>query len=249
MAKRKTKLYNTAQDFYDEDDYKPTPRYSPPVAITPNHKLYHRLCRDRDKRIVICDGYAGTGKTIVAAYYAVQALMRNDVSGIIVTRSLEGVGRNPGAYKGGPIEKNLPKLGQVLSYISAFSGCDVNSLLQQEKLTIQGLYDIQGADYTGQYLIVTECQTLTAEQTYQLVTRGAEKIILEGDSCRAQLTNHQVRGVGDDGLSFLMQTIGDLSFVGRCQMTEDDIVRQNYIRDIIIRMMPALEALRSGQRV
>jgi len=240
---RDQKAQNEQEAFYEQR--KPTIRYDKPIPITDNHRHYHNLCKNPEKKIVLADGWAGTGKTIVAAYYAAQALRKNSIKSIVVMRSLEGVGKDPGAYPGNSYEKNEPKLKQLLNYISAFTGTDVQSLMANEQLKVCGLYDVQGQDLTGSWLVVTECQTLTAEQMYQLCTRGAEKLILEGDTCPAQLTNRKVK-VGEDGLSFLLDTIGDLDIVGRVNMGEtEDIVRQDYMKKIIMRMMPALEALRN----
>lgn len=223
-----------------EDDYQRYQRYDKPTPITHNHKRYHNLCKDPSKKIVLCDGWAGSGKSLTAAYYAAEALKREKVKGIVIMRSLEGLGRNPGAYPGDAYEKNEPKLRQLINYICSFTRMSVESMLYTETLKIIGLYDLQGMDLTGHYMIVTECQTLTAEQMYSVCTRGAEKVILEGDTCHAQLTNHSIK-YGKDGLSFLMDTIGDLDFVGRVRMdSEDDIVRQDYMKQIILRMMPAL---------
>lgn len=224
-----------------ENEVKPyIPFYPKPEPKTPNHVKYHNLCKDINKRIVLCDGWAGCGKTIVMAYYAAKALKAEKINSIVISRSLEGVGQNPGAYKGDAFEKNAPKLKALMNYIAAFTGIDVATLIGSHQLEVQGLFDIQGQDFTKSWLLVTECQTLTPAQMYQVVTRGAEKVILEGDTCPAQLTNYKVTR-GRDGLSFLMNTIGTLPFVGRVTMHDEaDIVRQDYLKQVIMRMMPAL---------
>jgi phosphate starvation-inducible protein PhoH len=221
-----------------------TPMYLPPEPKTFNHHRYHNLCNDLTKNIVLCKGWAGTGKTIVMCYYAAKRLQSGKIDRIVVTRSLEGVGKDPGAYRGDAYEKNEPKLRGLMNYISCFTGKSIESLIFQGKLVVQGLADIQGQDFTGAWLLVTECQTLTDEQMYQVITRGAEKVILEGDTCPAQLTNNKI-AIGEDGLTFLMETIGDLDFVGIVDMCNDeDIVRKEYMKQIIKRMMPALEERR-----
>jgi phosphate starvation-inducible PhoH-like protein len=219
-------------------------RYQKPTPVTPNHKRYHNLLKDVCKHIVLASGWAGSGKTLTAAYYGCQALLDGQVEGITIMRSLEGVGKDPGAYPGDDFFKNFPKLRQLATYISSFMNCSIEDLIREKKLNVCGLYDIQGQDFSNQWLIVTECQTLTAEQMYQVCTRGAFKVVLEGDTCAAQLTNRKIK-LGEDGLSFLMDTIGDLDFVGVVDMSqESDIVRSEYIKKVILRMMPKLEELR-----
>jgi phosphate starvation-inducible PhoH-like protein len=215
--------------------------------ITENHKRYHELCADPDKRVVLCTGYAGSGKSIIASFYGVKYLNDYDCNEIVVMRSLEGLGKDPGAYPGDAFEKNEPKLKQIMKYVEKFSRCDIYQMIRAEKFSIQSLYDVQGTDLTGKVLIVTEAQTLTAEEMYSVLTRGAEKVIIEGDVCAAQSVNHKIK-VGYDGLSFLIDTIGDLPFVGVVEMNEEkDIVRNDYMRMIIMRMMPAIEERRQEE--
>jgi len=223
--------------------YSQYPKSVRPKPITKNHRTYHNLCRDDLIKILLCKGFAGTGKSIVAAYYASQYLYEGKVSSIVLARSLEGLGKDPGAYPGSPFEKNEPKLRQLIKYITLFTGRTLESLFANEQLEVQGLYDMQGADFTDKFLIVTEGQTLTAEEMYCVVTRGASKTIIEGDTASCQLTNHAI-DYGDDGISFLLETIGDLPFVGTVEMTEDDCVRTGWMKDILVRMMPALEERR-----
>jgi len=232
MAKQKKSYVPT--DEPSKPDYA---RYAPPVPITENHKRYHKLLKDKSKKIVVCTGWAGVGKSCTSAYYASQALLDKTVDGIVLVRSLEGVGKNPGAYPGTDFEKNEPKLRQILKYISSFTNTDTFSLLGNRQVIICGLYDIQGMDFTNKYILVTEAQTLTKEEMYILLTRGGYKIVLEGDTLAAgQCTNHKVKH-GEDGLSFLFDKLKGLPFVGSIRMDNtEDIVRDDYIKEIIIRM-------------
>lgn len=224
-----------------EDEFKPyIKEYAKPVPITGNHNKYHQLLKSPNKKIVLCDGWAGCGKTIVSIWYACQALKRNKIDSIVIMRSLEGLGKDSGAYPGGPLEKNEPKLRQVMMYISSFLQCDIRALIASGVVQVQGLADVQGMDLTGCWLHVTEAQTLTPKEMYAVVTRGAEKVILEGDTCPAQLTKN-VR-FKEDGLTFLIDNIGDEEEVGIVTMTETtDIVRQDYLKNIIPKLMVGLE--------
>ena len=112
-------------------------------------------------------------------------------------------------------------------------------LIETGKVIIQSLYDLQGMDLTGSVLVVDEAQNINPKAMYCICTRGAEKTIINGDSCSAQVTAKQIKS-GNDGISFLINTIGDLDCVGIVEFTEEDIVRQDFIKDIILRMTPKL---------
>lgn len=238
-ASRKNRNTVTIQPVIEED-LKPTPQhiYNKPLPKTLNHQAYHDALADESKHIVLCTGWAGTGKSIVACWYAARALRNEKVSKIVLVRSLEGVGKNPGAYPGTSFEKNYPKLTQYLKYISDFMECSIEFLIESGKIEIVGLYDVQGIDLTDSYLMVTEAQTITAPEMYILVTRGASKLILEGDTlAEGQCTNSNI-AFGKDGLSYLIANLSDTSFTSIVRLDDEkDIVRTGYMKEIILRLM------------
>lgn len=235
MAKpRKSQDPSFCKPYQEKPNYV---RYDKPVPITSNHRKYHNLLKDKSKQVVVCTGWAGVGKSCTSSYYASQALLDGYVDGVVLVRSLEGVGKNPGAYPGSDVEKNEPKLRQLLRYISSFTNSDPEYLLLSQQVIICGLYDIQGMDFTNKYVLITEAQTLTPQEMYIVLTRGAKKIVLEGDTlAQGQCTNRSIK-YGEDGLSFLFDKLDGLNFVGSVVMDNtDDIVRCDYIKEIIIRM-------------
>ena len=223
------------QEFEDKPHYD---RYSKPVPITENHKKYHNLLRDRNKKIVICNGYAGSGKTVVSVYYACQAVLREDVKGIVIVKDMKDYdGFLPGDVK----NKYLPKVKQLLSYAECFLQCDYNTLLENETIIIQPLAYIQGTDYTNYIMIIDETQLITPELMYSICSRGAYRIFINGDTNPLQSTARHIKQ-GKDGLSFLLESMKNSSSIGIVTMDkEEDIVRDGYIKDVIINMFPKLE--------
>jgi predicted ribonuclease YlaK len=219
---------------------KPEPRYLKPQAVTLNHKAYHGMLKDETKKIVVVDGVAGSGKSIAAVYYACELLRKDKVKSIIFIRPNEGIGNDLGYLPGDLWDKLSPKLKQLIIYAECFTGVDRSFLISSGKIIIQSLYDLQGMDLTGSALVVDEAQNISPRAMYCICTRGAEKTIINGDSCPAQVTSKQIKS-GNDGISFLIETIGDLSSVGVVKFTADDIVRQGFIKDVILRMTPALK--------
>lgn len=219
-------------------EMKPEPRYAKPIAVTPNHKEYHKLLKDDEKKIVLVDGVAGTGKSITAVYYACQMMLKDKVRGIYFIRPNEGLGNSVGFLPGDLWEKLSPKLKQLIVYAEAFTGMDKSFLISSGKIVIQSLHDLQGMDLTGYVLVVDEAQNITPEAMYCICTRGAEKTVINGDSNPAQIVT---KNKHNDGISFLIDTISDLPEIGVVKMDIDDIVRKDFIKNIIIRMMPKLK--------
>ena len=236
MAKpKKTKVNLEYADYEQKPHYD---RYEPPVPITENHKRYHQLLKSKDKKIVIADGYAGTSKTISAIYYACNHVLKHEARGIVLVKEMsDGVGY----LKGDIEEKYFPKVKQLLKYIECFMQCDYSTLLADETVIIQPLSYLQGMDYTGYVMVVDEAELITPEMIYCICSRGSYRIFINGDTSPLQ-ANSKLAKAGQSGLSFLMECMQGSKTIGKVTMdSEDDIVRDPYIKDIIINMQPKLE--------
>lgn len=234
----KTKKTKTNLD-YDDCEQKPYyDRYEPPVPITENHKRYHQLLKSKDKKIVIADGYAGTSKSISALYYACNHVLNHEARGIVLVKEMSD---DVGYLKGDLEDKYLPKVKQLLKYIECFMQCDYTTLLQNEVVIIQPLSYLQGMDYTGYVMVVDEAELITPEMMYCICSRGSYRIFINGDTSPLQ-ANSKLAKAGQSGLSFLMECMQGSKTIGKVTMdSEDDIVRDPYIKEIIMTMQPKLE--------
>lgn len=237
--KKKTKEQFTIKNI-DKPSYD---RYTKPIPVTENHKKYHNLLKDKSKKIVLCNGWAGTSKTVTAVYYACQAILKNESKGIVFVKEMSDTF---GYLKGDIIDKYIPKVKQLLIYAECFLQCDYETLLQNETIIIQPLAYIQGTDYTNYIMIVDEAQLITPEIMYAVCSRGADRIFINGDTSPMQSTAKHIKQ-GKDGLSFLIETMSKSNILGVVNMDkEDDIVRDKYIKEIIINMQPKLEIFKNG---
>lgn len=228
---------------FDEYDDKPHfDRYEPPVPITDNHKRYHQLLKDNNKKIVIADGYAGTSKSISAIYFACNHVLNHEARGIVLVKEMSD---DVGYLKGDLEEKYLPKVKQLLKYIECFLQCDYHTLLNNDTVIIQPLSYLQGMDYTGYVMIVDEAELITPEMMYCICSRGANRIFINGDTCPLQ-ANNKLAKAGQSGLSFLMECMKGSKTIGKVTMdSADDIVRDPYIKEVILTMQPKLEEFKA----
>lgn len=229
-SRKKIEFSNEEKPVYD--------RYEKPVPITENHKKYHNLLKDKSKKIVVCDGWAGSSKTISAVYYACQAILNGDVKGIVIVKDMRDL---DGFLPGDLEDKYIPKVKQLLLYAECFLQCNYKTLLDTNTIVIQPLAYIQGTDYTDYIMIVDEAQLISPELMYCICSRGASRIFINGDTSPMQSTAKHIKQ-GKDGLSFLLQTMKKSSSFGMVTMNnENDIVRDSYIKEVIINMQPKLE--------
>lgn len=171
-------------------------------------------------------------------YYACQAVLDKKVKGIVLVKEMSD---SFGYLKGNLKEKYIPKVKQLLIYAECFLQCDYETLIQNETIIIQPLAYIQGTDYTNYIMIVDEAQLITPEFMYAICSRGAERIFINGDTSHMQSTAKHIKQ-GKDGLSFLIQTMSSSNAFGFVTMDkEEDIVRDKYIKEVIINMQPKLE--------
>lgn len=238
MSKNKK---STAYDYEDESKSM-FEAYAAPEPITENHKRYHQLLKDRSKKIVVCDGWAGTSKSISAVYFACQQVLNGEARGIVFVKNMDDL---DGFLPGDIEDKYVPKVKQLLNYAECFMQCDYRTLLDRKKVIIQPLAYIQGTDYTGYIMIVDEAQLISPELMYSICSRGANRIFINGDRSPLQATAKHIKQ-NKDGLSFLMECMDGSKSFGKVVMDkEEDIVRDPYIKEIILTMQPKLEAFKS----
>lgn len=229
-SRKKIEFSNEEKPVYD--------RYEKPVPITENHKKYHNLLKDKSKKIVVCDGWAGSSKTISAVYYACQSVLNGEARGIVIVKDMRDL---DGFLPGDLEDKYIPKVKQLLLYAECFLQCNYKTLLDTHTIIIQPLAYIQGTDYTDYIMIVDEAQLISPELMYCICSRGASRIFINGDTSPMQSTAKHIKQ-GKDGLSFLLQTMKKSSSFGMVTMNnENDIVRDSYIKEVIINMQPKLE--------
>ena len=240
---KKSKEFSCPKEEYVK--YNRYNKYDKPVPVTPNHEKYHNLLKDKSKKIVICNGWAGTSKSISAIYYACQSVLNGESKGIVLVKELyDGSGFLPGTE----IDKWIPKVKQLLTYIECFMQCDYRTLLEDETVVIQPLTYLQGTDYTGYIMVVDEAELISPEMMYCICSRGANRIFINGDTSPLQ-ANEKLAKVGKSGLSFLLETMSKSTSIGIVTMdSEEDIVRDGYIKEIIIKMQPALEEFKTRKR-
>lgn len=197
---------------------------------------------DNPTHLYLTDNMIVTHNTISSIYYACQAILNNEVKGIVIVKDM----RDLDGYLPGDIEaKYIPKVKQLLIYAECFLQCDYKTLLDNKTIIIQPLAYIQGTDYTDYIMIVDEAQLISPELMYCICSRGASRIFINGDTSPMQSTAKHIKQ-GKDGLSFLLETMKKSNFFGMVTMdVEDDIVRDSYIKEIITNMQPKLEQFKN----
>ena len=199
------------------------------VPKTPTQKYYLDAIEKHD--IVIGIGPAGTGKTYLAMAMAVSALMKKDVSRIILARPAVEAGEKLGYLPGDMYAKVNPYLRPL--YDALFDMMDMeraNRLIERGDIEIAPLAFMRGRTLNDSFVILDEAQNATAEQMKMFLTRLGfhSKAVVTGDITQIDLPSDRVSGLIE--VRDILQDIAGIEFV---YFDERDVVRHRLVQEII----------------
>ncbi len=196
---------------------------------SPTQKTYIDAIEQHD--IVIAIGPAGTGKTYLAMAMAVSALMKKEVSRIILVRPAVEAGEKLGFLPGDIYEKVNPYLRPL--YDALFDMMDMeraNRLIERGDIEIAPLAFMRGRTLNDSFVILDEAQNATAEQMKMFLTRMGfhSKVVITGDITQVDLPNDRRSGLIE--VKEILRDINGIEFV---YFDEKDVVRHRLVQDII----------------
>lgn len=185
--------------------------------------------------VTLCTGPAGTGKTYLATFVALEALLNGEVEKVILTRPIvacEDIGYLPGDM----LEKVHPYLLPLLDAIESHIGpTKCKELLNFGKIEILPLAYMRGRSLNRAIIILDEAQNATIEQMKMFLTRLGydSKMIVNGDAGQSDLP----KGM-ENGLSWAAgKLVGCDGQIGCVEFAAKHIVRN----PLIAKMLQYLE--------
>ncbi len=199
------------------------------VPKTPTQKTYIDAIETHD--IVIGIGPAGTGKTYLAMAMAVSALMKREVSRIILARPAVEAGEKLGFLPGDMIAKVNPYLRPL--YDALFDMMDMERAtraIERGDIEIAPLAFMRGRTLNDSFVILDEAQNSTAEQMKMFLTRLGfnSKAVVTGDITQVDLPPDRVSGLIE--VRDILRHVEGIRFV---YFDERDVVRHKLVQDII----------------
>lgn len=196
---------------------------------TPNQTRYLQQMLAHD--ITFGIGPAGTGKTFLAVACAVDALERQGVQRIVLTRPAVEAGERLGFLPGDLAQKVDPYLRPLYDALYDLMGFDrVGKAFEKGQIEIAPLAFMRGRTLNHAFVILDEAQNTTREQMKMFLTRigFGSKCVVTGDTSQIDLA----KGV-DSGLIDAQRVLARVPGIVFTQFTAADVVRHPLVARIV----------------
>ena len=181
--------------------------------------------------VVFGIGPAGTGKTYLAMAAAVNALLKNEVERIILTRPAVEAGEALGFLPGDLREKILPYLRPLYDALhDMLDAEDVARLSEKGVIEIAPLAYMRGRTLSRAFIILDEAQNTTPEQMMMFLTRLGEdsRMVVTGDVTQIDLPKAK-----PSGLLEVRHILADIPGIDFHTFSGADVVRHPLVQRII----------------
>ncbi len=196
---------------------------------TPHQGQYLNAILEHDVTFGV--GPAGTGKTYLAVACAVDALERDAVKRIVLTRPAVEAGERLGFLPGDLAQKVDPYLRPLYDALYDLLGFDrTQKMFEKQAIEIAPLAYMRGRTLNHAFIILDEAQNTTPEQMKMFLTRigFGSKAVVTGDVTQIDLQRGQKSGL-IDALTVLSSVRG----IAFTRFTSADVVRHPLVGRIV----------------
>ncbi|WP_247539027.1 PhoH family protein [Ralstonia pseudosolanacearum] len=196
---------------------------------TPMQREYLRSILSHDLSLGI--GPAGTGKTYLAVACAVDALERDAVKRIVLTRPAVEAGERLGFLPGDLAQKVDPYLRPLYDALYDLLGFDkTQKMFERQMIEIAPLAYMRGRTLNHAFIILDEAQNTTPEQMKMFLTRigFGSKAVITGDTTQIDLPRGQ-----KSGLIEAQHVLRDVRGVAMTRFSSVDVVRHPLVARIV----------------
>ncbi len=181
--------------------------------------------------IVFGMGPAGTGKTYLAMACAVEALKKQEVRRIILTRPAIEAGESLGFLPGDMQAKISPYLRPLYDALYDMMDAErIEKYIETGIIEVAPLAYMRGRTLNDAFIILDEAQNCTAEQMKMFLTRLGfdSKAVITGDMTQSDLPN--AKPIGLLQAQDILQAIEGIKFI---YFSGSDVVRHALVQKII----------------
>jgi len=176
-------------------------------------------------------GPAGTGKTWLAVACAIDAMERDTVQRLVLTRPAVEAGERLGFLPGDLAQKVDPYLRPLYDALYDLMGFEkVQRLFEKQTIEIAPLAYMRGRTLNHAFVILDEAQNTTPEQMKMFLTRigFGSKAVITGDPSQVDLPRGQ-----ESGLAHAVKVLHDVQGIATTKFTSRDVVRHPLVARIV----------------
>ena len=196
---------------------------------TPRQVQYLKSILEHD--ITFGVGPAGTGKTYLAVACAVDAMERDAVQRIILTRPAVEAGERLGFLPGDLAQKVDPYLRPLYDALYDLLGFErTQKCFEKQTIEIAPLAYMRGRTLNNAFIILDEAQNTTPEQMKMFLTRigFGSRAVITGDVTQIDLQHNQRSGLVD-----AMRILKDVRGIAFSEFNSADVVRHPLVARIV----------------
>ena len=194
-----------------------------------NQQAYVRAILGHDINFGI--GPAGTGKTYLAVAAAVDALERQEIRRILLTRPAVEAGEKLGFLPGDLAQKVDPYLRPLYDALFEMLGFEkVEKLIERSVIEVAPLAYMRGRTLNDAFIILDESQNTTPEQMKMFLTRIGfnSKAVITGDITQIDLPRGQ-----KSGLRHAIEVLSEVEEISFNFFNAFDVVRHPVVQRVV----------------
>lgn len=162
-----------------------------------------------DSKITVLKGSAGSGKSMVAAQAALDALFRQDVEKIILTRPAVTSGEDIGFLPGDKDAKLAPYTAAIYDNMyRLYNKEKIDKEIVEGRIEVIPLAFMRGRNLSNCLVVVDEAQNITDRQMELLLGRlcSGSKMVICGDTAQIDLKDKK-----QSGFKFICDNFNDIN--------------------------------------
>lgn len=215
------------------------------VPATSNQKKAVAMLRAGVK-VLFLQGSSGTGKSMLAAWWASCLMKEKKVEKIYLVRPSVATGKTAGYLPGTEHEKLLPFFAQTLTHLGTFMGQGyLNYCVEKELIELKSGEYLRGRSFQDCVVLVEEAQNFTDSDLEMVLTRMGKDatLLLTGDTKQNDLRGASGLGTTIELINKMIAQQPDYlndedlesleSFVGSVEFMPEDCVRSGLTRAFV----------------
>ena len=208
---------------------------------TDNQKLFYNKISDFNNQLILCHGIAGTGKTYVSIYKALQDVLRRGLPYkklIIINPTVDVGNEDKLGYLPGELQQKIQQYNEsTFTILNKIIGkARANKMIQDGKIEIGVLNFLRGTNLEDCYVILDEAQNVSPMQIKTLMTRISKdcKMIIQGDM--SQCDKYKANGITayeKSGFYDVWFRLKGVEGVEHHAFTREDCIRHPLVKRIL----------------